>query len=254
VPGGLFYAVNTMSGQWTAVDLVGKPADIYDPPGQPRYALIYLHGVGQETLADRPKYTDLFAAMGLGCVVPRGGYTWWSDRPLPDYDPSRTAERYIRADVVPFVCQRWALSQRAVGLFGISMGGQGALRMAFKFPDEFPVVAAIAPAIEYQELHGQGNSLDVMYESKEQARQDSAILHVHPSHFPPHIFFCCDPDDDWHRGADRLHEKLSALGVAHECDLTTRAGGHTWDYYNAVAERVVGFLQDGLEQESRRLL
>ena len=113
----------------------------------------------------------------------------------------------------------------------------------------------IAPAIEYHEYHGQGNSLDEMYESKEQARQDTAILHVHPSHFPPHIFFCCDPDDaEWHRGADRLHEKLSALGIAHECDLTTRAGGHTWDYYNAMAGRLVRFLVDGLEHDSRRLL
>jgi S-formylglutathione hydrolase len=140
-------------------------------------------------------------------------------------------------------------------LFGTSMGGQGALRLAFKHPDLFPTVAAIAPAIEYHEYYGQGNALDEMYESKEQARQDTAILHVHPSHFPPHLFFCCDPaDTEWHRGADRLHEKLTALGVGHECDLTTQAGGHSWDYYNAVADRVVRFLHAGLDQESRRLL
>jgi S-formylglutathione hydrolase len=233
----------------------GKPADIYDPPiGRPRFGLVYLHGVGQETLVDRQTYTDLFAELGLGCVVPRGGYTWWSDRPLHEYDPSRTAEAYVRLDVVPYIRQRWLLPARAVGLFGVSMGGQGALRIAFKHPDEFPAVAGISPAIDYHDYHGQGNSLDEMYDSKEQARQDSAILHVHPSQFPPHVFFCCDPDDDWHRGADRLHEKLLALGVPHECDLTTKAGGHSWDYYNAVAGRVVRFLRDGLDQESRRLL
>jgi S-formylglutathione hydrolase len=243
-----------MSGSWTAVDIAGKTADIYNPPMPPRFVLIYLHGVGQETLADRREYTDLFAKHNLGCIVPRGGFTWWSDRPLPEYDPLRTAEQYLRRDVVPYVAQRWAISTRAVGLLGVSMGGQGALRLAFKHPTEFPVVAAISPAIEYHEWYGQGNSLEQMYESKEQARQDTAILHVHPSHFPPHIYFCCDPDDDWHRGADRLHEKLSALGVPHECDLTTRAGGHTWDYYNAVAGRVVDFLRKRLDEESRRLL
>jgi S-formylglutathione hydrolase FrmB len=79
-------------------------------------------------------------------------------------------------------------------------------------------------------------------------------MHIDPARQPRHIFFCCDPDDNWLRGNDRLHEKLSALGVAHEYDLTTRAGGHTWDYYNAVAGRVLGFLANGLEQESRRLL
>jgi S-formylglutathione hydrolase len=244
-----------MSGTWTAVDIAGKPADIYDPPiGRPRFGLVYLHGIGQETLADRQVFTDLFAEMGLGCVVPRGGFTWWSDRPLPEYEAALSAEAYVTTRVVPYVRQRWMLPARAVGLFGISMGGQGALRIAFKHPDEYPVVAAISPAIDYHEYYGQGNSLDVMYDSREQARQDSAILHIHPSQFPPHIYFCCDPDDDWHRGGDRLHEKLTALGITHECDLATKAGGHSWDYYNTFARRVVRFLKDGLDQESRRLL
>jgi S-formylglutathione hydrolase FrmB len=80
-------------------------------------------------------------------------------------------------------------------------------------------------------------------------------MHVHPYQYPPHFFFCIDPDDArWYRGNDRLHEKLSALGIAHTFDLTTRAGGHSWDYFNHMAERAVRFVVEGLEQESRRLL
>jgi S-formylglutathione hydrolase len=94
-----------------------------------------------------------------------------------------------------------------------------------------------------------------MYNSKEQCRQDTATLHVRQSGFPPHIFFCVDPGDvDWYRGNDRLHEKLNAIGVTHTCDLTTRAGGHSWEYYNAMAEQAVRFVHAGLEYESRRLL
>jgi S-formylglutathione hydrolase len=94
-----------------------------------------------------------------------------------------------------------------------------------------------------------------MYDSKEQCRQDTALMHIHPSHHPPHIFFAIDPRDDrWFRGNDRLHEKLSALGVPHEIDFTTQAGGHSWDYFNHMADRVVRFVHAGLVQESRRLL
>ena len=133
-----------------------------------------------------------------------------------------TPERYLLHSVVPFFRERWGLTPRGIGLMGISMGGQGALRLAFKHPDLFPVVAAIAPAIEYHELYGQGTPIDEMYDSKEQCRQDTAPMHIHPSKFPPHIFFCIDPADAaWYRGNDRLHEKLSALGVPHEIDLTT---------------------------------
>ena len=115
--------------------------------------------------------------------------------------------------------------------------------------------AALSSALDYHELHGQGTPLDEMYDSKEQCRQDTALMWVPPAHPPPHIFFAIDPGDErWVRGNDRLHEKLNALGVPHTLDMTTRAGGHSWDYFNHMAGRAMRFLFAGLEQESRRLL
>jgi S-formylglutathione hydrolase FrmB len=246
-----------MSGTWSRVEIDGKPADVYDPAGptKPRFGILHLHGVGLDSLVDRPAFTRIFDELGLVCVGPRGQRSWWADRVCPEFDPQVTPERYLLQNVVPFFRDRWGITPRGIGIQGISMGGQGALRIAFKYPDQFPVVAAISSAIEYHEWYGQGTPIDDMYDSKEQCRQDTALLHIHPSRFPPHIFFCIDPADaGWYRGNDRLHEKLSALGVPHEMDLTTRAGGHSWDYFNHMAERVVRFVHRGLEQESRRLL
>jgi esterase/lipase superfamily enzyme len=239
---------------WMHVDIAGKPAEVFDPPAPPRFGLIHLHGVGEETYADKPVFTRLLGELGLGCVCPRGRRSWWADRICPEFDPAVTAERYVVESVRPFVIARWGLADRRIGLTGIGMGGQGALRIAFKHPETFPVVAAIAAAVDYHDWYGQGTPLDDMYDSKEQCRQDTVLMHIDPTRQPPHIFFCVDPDDPWHRGNDRLHEKLSALGVAHECDLTTRAGGHTWEYYNHNFGRVLRFVVAGLEQESRRLL
>ena len=239
---------------WSRQDIAGKSAEVFDPAGGPRFGLIHLHGVGEETYADKPVFTRLLGELRLACVCPRGRRSWWGDSVCPEFDPAISPERYLLESVVPFLAARWGLRDRQIGLTGISMGGQGALRLAFKHPATFPVVAGIAPAIDYHELYGQGSPIDEMYDSKEQCRQDTALMHIHPSQQPPHIFFCVDPDDGWHRGNDRLHEKLSALGVAHTCDLETRAGGHTWDYYNAVFEQVLRLVVDGLEQEARRLL
>ena len=246
-----------MNGTWSRLDIGGKPADVYDLAAgvSPRFGILHLHGVGLETLVDRPAFTRLFDELRLVCVCPHGQRSWWSERVCAEFDARVTPERHLLESVVPYFAQRWGLTPRSLGLTGISMGGQGALRLAFKQPEMFPVVAAISPAIEYHELYGQGTPLDDMYDSKEQCRQDTALMHIHPSRFPPHIFFCIDPTDAaWYRGNDRLHEKLSALGVPHEIDLTTRAGGHSWDYFNHMAERVVRFVHHGLEQESRRLL
>jgi pimeloyl-ACP methyl ester carboxylesterase len=244
-----------MNGTWTTPEIGGKTADVYEPPGHPRFGVLHLHGAGLESLRDRPAFTRLFDELALACVCPRGQRSWWADRICAEFDPQLTPERYLLDRVLPFFRERWGFGPGAIGLQGISMGGQGALRLGFKFPDRFLVVAGISSALDYYERYGQGTPLDDMYETKEQCRQDTAVLHVHPSHYPPHLFFCIDPDDtEWFRGNDRLHEKLTALGIPHEFDFTTRAGGHSWDYFNHMADRIVRFVHAGLQQQGRRLL
>src|SRR5262249_2170167 len=144
---------------------------------------------------------------------------------------------------------------RTLGVFGISMGGQGALRLALRHPQVFPVAAGIASALDFHEIYGEGTPLDDMYASKEQCRQDTALMHIPRANPPPHLFFSIDPEDvAWFRGNDRFHEKLGALGVPHTIDFTTTAGGHTWDYFNRMAAQTLRFMTEGLEKESRRLL
>jgi esterase/lipase superfamily enzyme len=246
-----------MPSKWSRVEIGGKAADVYEPPGpgRPRFAVLHLHGVGLETLHDRPAFTRLFEDLNLACVCPHGQRSWWGDRICTEFDARITPERYLLDQVLPFFRARWNLAPPSIGLQGISMGGQGALRLAFKHPELFPVVAGIASALDFHDLYGEGTPLDALYDSKEACRQDTAILHLHPTRYPPHIFLCVDPDDErWFRGNDRLHEKLNALGIAHQIDFTTRAGGHSWDYFNHMAGRVERFVLAGMEQESRRLL
>jgi S-formylglutathione hydrolase len=244
-----------MSGVWTRVEIGDKPADVYDPPGsRPAFGVLHLHDAGLTSLRGQEAYTRLFDELRLACVCPFGGVCWWADCVCPEFDPQVSPERHLLERVLPFFRERWGVGPRALALLGMSMGGQGALRLAFKHPEIFPAVAALAPVIEYHEFYGQGTALDEMYDSKEQCRQDTAPMHLHPSHYPPHLFFCIDPDDPWARGCERLHEKLGALGVAHEADLTTRAGGHSWEYFNHRAGHAAHFLHAGLELESRRLM
>jgi S-formylglutathione hydrolase len=246
-----------MKGQWSEVMLAGKTVEVYDPPGtsRPRLGVLFLHPLGLETLRGRPAFTNVLDERKLACLCPHTRRSWWVDRICPEFDSKLTAERHVLDNVLPFFRQRWQLAPRSIGLFGISMGGQGALRLAFRHPQLFPVAAGIASAFDFHELYGEGLPLDDMYDSKEQCRQDTAILQINPHDYPPHLSFCIDPDDvKWHRGNDRLHEKLSALGMPHTIDLTTQAGGHSWEYFDHMAEPTLRFVHEGLEKESRRLL
>jgi S-formylglutathione hydrolase len=246
-----------MHGRWDTLVVQGKTVDCYDPPApeRPRFGLLFLHDRNEQTLGSPPALAELFDSLNLACACPHGGQAWWTDRVCAGFDEKNSPEFHIRSSVLPALRQRWGMSEGAFGVLGFGMGGAGALRLAFKQPAQFPAVAGIAAALDYHELYGQGTALDEMYDSQEQCRQDTALLHVHPSKYPPHIFFCIDPEDHfWFRGNDRLHEKLSALGIAHEFDFVTQAGSHSWAYFERQAERAVRFLHAGLEQESRRLI
>lgn len=242
---------------WTRAEIAGKPADIYDPPGgpAPRFGVLWLHPVGGESPADNPAYTAAFARHGLAVCAPWGGEAWWADRVCPAFDPHLTAERHLLDNVLPWMRDRWKCGPRGVAAAGISMGGQGAVRLGFKYPDRFGAVASVAGAFDYHDRHGRGTPLDAMYPTREACRQDTATLWVNPAKAPPHVWFASDPADaEWHRGNDRLHEKLAATGVPHFADLTTTAGGHTWAYFDAMADPLCAWLAGALAKEARRLM
>jgi S-formylglutathione hydrolase len=241
-----------MSGTWSRLEIGGKPGDVFEPSNErPRFGVLFLHDVDGETLGRHPTLSPVLDSVGVACVCPSGNRSWWSDRICPEFDAQVTAERYVLDRVVPCFAELWKLRPPAVGLLGIGMGGQGALRLAFKHAQQFAAVAALAPSIEYYELYGSGTPLDEMYESKEQCRQDSAILHLHPSHYPPHVYFAIDPADPWFRGSDRLHEKLNALGIPHQAEFRPGIWGLE---YLTLMEPALRFVIAGLEAESRRLL
>ncbi len=232
--------------EWSRTEISGKPCEVFDPSGAaaPRFALLWLH---DEDAAPPPAaLTTLLQKESLACAAPFGERSWWVDRVCPEFDPALTAERHLIDNVVPWMQSRWNLGPRAIAVAGIGMGGQGAVRLGLKYPDRFPVVASLNGDFDFHDRHGHGTPLDEMYETRERARQDTAVLQLDPYRWPPHLWFACDPSSEWFRGNDRLHEKLRAYGVPHTIDfeMTDTVRG---------LEVMLDFVVTGLKREARRL-
>ncbi len=242
---------------WSEVEVARHSCLVYEPnqTSEPGYTIIYLHGVHLGDLRDHPEFAAEFDRYGLRVISPRTGRSWWTDRICQEFDAQMSAERYVLDHVVPEIKTRWGVQAPQIGLLGTSMGGQGALRFAFKHPGQFPAVAAISPAIDYHTRFNEGDeTLPGMYADAEAARQDTAILHVHPLNWPRNIWFSCDPTDTrWYGSADRLRMKLAALGIPFECQLELSAGGHGFEYYRQVAPEAIRFLFERLERERLRI-
>jgi len=263
------------TGSWRAITIAGHRCQLYEPahPSEHRQAVLYLHELGEDTFQDRAAFLEQFDLHGFRVMAPKTGPAWWSSRVCPEFDAAQSAESYLRNHIMPWLARHWACEPGQIGLLGPGMGGQGALRMAYKHPDTFPVVAAIGPSIDYQIRIEEGDQiLARMYRDAEDARQDTATLHIHPLHWPRHQWFCSDPTDfRWYDSVDRLRMKLFSLGVPFECDLhtggpnpspkeTLAGASHAktdctspWDYYERMAAPAIGFLAAALEQERLRV-
>ncbi len=244
----------TTTETWHLAEVAGHRCELIEPPGECRGSILYLHGARLQSLSGQPGFAAEIARRQLRVAAPQGGRSWWTDKLLPQFDPQISAERYLVDRLIPDLAARWRVEPPAIALLGTGMGGQGALRLAFKHPRLFPVVAALSPAIDNQLEWDHDAALQAIYADPEAARQDTATLHVHPLNWPRNIFFACDPTNTcWFHSADKLRMKLAALGIPHQCDLeTTVAAGHL-AYYHQQLPKAIAFIVERLAAESRRV-
>jgi S-formylglutathione hydrolase len=97
-------------------------------------------------------------------ATPSAARSFYLDYP----DGSQMWETFILTEVLPYLRDRyWVEPDKGTFLAGISMGGMGALRMAFKDPTAFRGVAVLEPAIpvvfSFDELDGASLRRDEVY-------------------------------------------------------------------------------------------
>jgi len=256
---------------WSTIILAGHACEVYEPAQPaPGRALVYLHGVDEQTLVDSPGLRDAIEAAGLPTLAPRTGRSWWLDRIMPGFDRECSPEQFVVEQVRAEIERRFGVKPPGIALLGTGMGGQGSLRISYRHPTVFPVSAAIAPAIDFHlamrecDERVDGDYYDTLWETYgdvERARQDTTILHVHPLNWPRHQWFASDPSDPhWHDGAARLQSKLRALGIPHTALIESRVavsgetpGDQRREHETRVAPDAIRFITDALDQESRRL-
>lgn len=243
----------TMLQGWSQQTLAGRQADVFVPEAvqHPKQAVLFLHGHGGIGLNQNQVFTEQFEKLGLIAICPDGGQAWWLDQICLDFDPQVSPMHWIADQLMPVVESEFGIAERQTAVLGVSMGGQGALQLAYRYPLKFPVVAAISPAIDFHQLHGMGLPLDNIFATSEDARQATAVLNLNPMNWPRHQWFCCDPSDvDWIDGNRRLGMKLSSSGILHERHFETTFDdptvAHSWTYFDAMAETAMTHIGSSL--------
>ncbi len=162
-----------------------------------------------------------------------------------DYgDGTESWETLIAAELLNAVRREFhvATDRRQVAVCGVSMGGMGCLRMGFKHPDRFGILAALEPAIEasltYSDLvpadtfyradqYGAKFGIDgVVDEAYWAANNPATVATNAPGRLGEQaILIEAGTEDGFElqRGAEFLHRTLSDRGIKHEYRLVLGA-------------------------------
>jgi hypothetical protein len=251
---------STSHSRWTTCDVAGHAVEVFQPPreeGRPAGAIVHLRDLDDVPPSGHAPWRAACESSPLPVVSLAGGSTWWLDRVVGRFDAHLAPEAFVLGPLAAWLRERYGLAPGAIAVVGQGSGGQGALRLAYRHPATFPVAAAVLPAIDFHRTMETGepgsDTLWELYGDVEVARQQTAILHVHPLNWPRHQAF-------WtHAGnlrssdaAERLHSKLIALGIFHEAELAGLIEERAWLESATVA--AVRFTVERLERDARRVV
>jgi S-formylglutathione hydrolase FrmB len=234
----------------------------YDASKTRRFpVLYYLHGLGDnEQMFLRSGgwnlIQDLWERHELGefiIVTPDAGLSFY----LNSRDGKYRYEDFLLQEFMPFIENRYRIqaARASRGVAGISMGGYGALRLAFRRPDLFGSVATHSAALvaELPAVETGSNArgrlrifADVFGSPVDRAfwdRNNPLAIARSANLSGLKIYFDCGSQDDYgfDTGAQALHNLLVSRRVTHEFHLYP--GGHNWLYF-------AGHLPESLEFES----
>jgi S-formylglutathione hydrolase FrmB len=237
----------------------------YDAQSARRFPILYyLHGLGfnEQALVTSGAWNlieDLREQIHLGeflFAAPDGGTSFF----INSEDGRQRYEDFFLTEFLPQVENRYRVlpGRTNRGITGMSMGGYGALHIAFRHPDLFGAVSAHSAALianlpTVSDAAGRptaspppfgrvfGSPFDRAFWERNDPLQ---IARTAPGLNRLKIYFDCGNDDDYgfEAGANKLDEILTSRGIAHE--YHAYPGRHDWVYF-------AGHIQASLEFHSR---
>ncbi|MDO5971765.1 alpha/beta hydrolase family protein [Flavivirga aquimarina] len=211
--------------------------DSYSKKGK-AYSVVYLlHGAGgnhEAWLEKAPNiktYADLYDVI---IVCPDGHKTsWYFDSPI---DSKMKYETYISKELVAEIDTAYntLANNKNRAITGYSMGGHGALYLAFKHPDIWGVVASMSGGVDIRPFSLKweiAKRLGTYAENPKNWEENTVINLVYLLNGKNlKILFDCGVDDFFYDDNLRLHNKLLERNIPH--DYIERPGGHTNKYWS----------------------
>jgi putative tributyrin esterase len=240
-------------------NLIGKtvPYGVVLPPGyglitsrRTRYPVLYLLHGWSGNYTSWVKDTGLMqyaAEYQMIIITPEGGNGWYTDSATV---PSDQYETYIVSELIPDVDRRFRTitERRGRGIAGVSMGGYGALKFGFKFPEKFSLAASMSGALDATARTDDASIMQTFGGIESLVRQANDLPRL-AREFPtnrqsllPYFYLDCGTEDPWLPSNRDFSGVLLERKIIHE--YRQLPGGHIWTYWDQQLREVVRIAAD----------
>ena len=228
-------------------------------PGSGALPVLYLlHGWSgnyADWVTNDPEIEDLSDLYRVIIVCPDGGYdSWYFDSKT---DTSCKYETYVSHELIAYIDKNYKTVANRAGraVTGLSMGGHGALYLAFRHQDVFGAAGSMSGGVDFRPFPdnwGLKARLGREADNQKDWEENTVINLVHllrGNHLP--LIFDCGTEDFFYPGNKALHEKLLYYNIPH--DFISRPGNHNWDYWiNSIRYQIVFFSDFFKQAKSNR--
>ena len=217
-------------------NVVVKP-DGYSPDR--RYPVLYLLHGAYGCYSDWSKKANLDSlanVYGVIIVCPDGQDSWYFDSPV---DSTMQFETYVSKELVTYVDSHYSTYAHRYmrAITGLSMGGHGALFLAFRHPDVFWSCGSMSGNMDiypYPDSWHIKDRLGPRDENPQRWRDHTVCSQVNlvkdcPLQPAQNIIIDDGLNDIFIKNNIALHDQLVEAGIDH--DFTVRPGRHSWDYW-----------------------
>jgi len=209
--------------------------DTYD--GKIEFPVFYLlHGYSgnyADWIKQVPALKQLVDSYQFMVVCPDGGYgSWYFDSPE---DPSFKYETYITKELLTWVDQHYKTIKDRKGraITGLSMGGHGALYLAFRHQNLFGAAGSISGGVDIRPFPNNwdlAKRLGTFAEHPDLWEKNTVtnlLYLLEPNKLS--LIIDCGTEDFFYGVNKTLHQKLLDRNIPH--DYIARPGAHNWNYW-----------------------
>ncbi len=200
------------------------------------YPVLYLlHGYSDDYMAwqnhvDLTKHANKY---GFIIVCPDGQDSWYFDSPI---DPSYQFETYVSQELRNYIESNYRTinDRKHRAITGLSMGGHGALWLAWRHPDIYGMCGSMSGGVDITTIkdHYKIDKRLGKYDDNEASWKSHSVINLVPTLKNENEQFIIIDDglkDIFIKDNRALHAALKERKIKHE--YSERSGRHSWDYW-----------------------